>query len=47
MCAMHTKVLNVIKGFGKQNFCTLLFYVIYHFNIDVKLNKVSLPLYPV
>lgn len=45
MCALHAKVLNVIKGFENQTFCT--FYVIYHFNIDVKLNKVSLALYPV
>ena len=44
---MHAKVLNVIKDFEKSNLETLLFYVLHHFNVDMKLNKVSLALYPI
>lgn len=44
---MHAKVLNVIKDFEKSNLETLLFYVLHHFNVDMKLNKISLALYPI
>ena len=46
-CALHTKALNVIEDFEQSNLETPLFYVLHCFNVDMKLNKVCLALYPI